>query len=147
MRLYVDSNVFISLFKEEIGKNLRSLFAEALSFFENAGKSKHTLIISNLTVKEVSKICFIDEPSIIEELKKYSIKLAIVEINKENEKDYYYKGVHYPDSLHASTAKKELCDGIVTFNTKDFQIIEKEIQIFQPSDIKDSSIKNESFLS
>ena len=147
MRLYVDSNVFISLFKEEIGKNLRSLYAEALSFFENAGKSKHILILSNLTIKEITKVCFIDEPNIIEELKKYSIKVVIVEINKEKEKSYYYKGVHYPDSLHASTAKKELCDGIVTFNTKDFQIIKEEIQIFQPSDITESSIKNDSFLS
>ncbi len=132
MKLYVDTNVFISLIREETSDR-RSLFSEALSFFRKAAQQKDEIITSKLSIKEISKICYLNKEATIESVKIIFPEIKIVEINKENEANYYKKGIHYPDSIHASTAKKENCDYLVTFNYKDFEKIKNEINAIEPN--------------
>lgn len=61
MRVYIDSNVIISLFREEIGKDLRALYIDAESFFAKTVIVKDTIVISQLVLEEVEKICKINE--------------------------------------------------------------------------------------
>ena len=47
-RVYLDSNVFISLIDREIGRDSRGLFVEAEQFLERVKESGDVLVLSDL---------------------------------------------------------------------------------------------------
>ena len=133
MRIYLDTNVFVSLFKEEIDSNLRPLYLEAQEFFNYIKQKDILLVLSDLFFLEAHKCCSIDKNRIIDYFSKLEIPILIIE--KEN-LAYPAKEIHYPDSVHAATAIKYNCDTIITFNTKDFEPIKNRIKILEPGEFQ-----------
>jgi len=133
MKLYVDSNVIISLIREEIGFRLRSLYSEAENFFKKAGMQNDTIIVSPLTISEICKITKIQKDDVLEILSEFGIKVLLINKQEINHTKFIELGLHYPDSLHAALAESLGCDAIITFNTKDFKGL-NEIVVESPGE-------------
>ena len=134
MRIYLDSNVFISFVKRENGRRVFSLGLQADLFFDNAKNEKNTLVLSELFFKEVKKTISLEPDEILNTLNEIGVFFETVEIRHEMVIELEKKGIHYPDSLHASTAILNGCDCIATFNKKDFEKINERIEIISPSE-------------
>ena len=133
MKLYVDSNVFISLIREEVSIN-RTLFDEALIFFERVQERKDTILISQLVFDEIQKICFNSREDVIEKFGTLNISIKEVKDELNLLKEVKESKIHYPDCINANTAIKTNCNCIITFNTKDYLNIRSKIKILQPRD-------------
>jgi len=134
MKLYVDSNVFISLIREEVFLN-RTLFDEAQSFFERVQERKDTIVISTLNLIEIKTKSYNTKKDLIENLTKRKINFKFIENTQNIEsKRFEAIGIHRPDSIHVVLAIKEKCDCIITFNIKDFILAENFIRVMQPNE-------------
>jgi len=114
-KVYVDSNVFLNVWFEEMLK-FSPAFYYSRRLLEAILKCRFRLVISDLTVKELSRKTSLPKERIIEEyLKPYEMvgKLTIVEttmedLRKANEVSRRYR-LHASDALHALVAKNEGC--------------------------------------
>jgi len=135
MRIYLDTNVFISLFQEEMGRGLRGLNIEARDFFERAKQRKDFICISSLFFQETKKVLFMDKNETLEKIKEQCFQIILVkDTSYEETRIFKELGIHTPDYIHAAIAYKN-CDCIVTFNTKDFKKAAKFIPLFSPNDL------------
>ncbi len=134
MRIYLDSNVFISVFNDEIGRNFRALFVDAENFLNKVKKDGHILVLSDLFFEEVQEIIYLGKNEVLSYLKTRNISTECVTgQNFEQVKHFINKGVHSSDATHAAIAVEHNCDCIVTFNTKDFEQIKDTISILEPA--------------
>ena len=132
-RVYLDSNVFISLFCTEIGRGMRGLFAEAGLFFEKIKKNNDcTIILSNLFFEEIKWKTFLDRDSAIDYFRKAGIKIDCPKESGRNAFEISKKGIHWSDAMHVKIAVESGCCMIVTFNKKDFEPASSLIQIIEP---------------
>ncbi len=133
MLLYLDSNVFISLMKREVGRNIRGLFVEAELFFDKVVQRGHIVALSDLFFREVEQICYLNKDEVLKYFQKICVKTLLVEFNKKIRFEEFAKiGIHFPDSLHVAIAVHYNCDCIVTFNLKDFSKASEKIPAFSP---------------
>ena len=132
MRVYLDSNVFISAFKQERGRGVRPLFLEAEEFFERAKTKNATLVLSELFFEEVERHCFISKEETIARLKKTGLKIELAFIQGNIGLKFFLKKTHWSDAVHAAVAVKCKCDAIVTFNIKDFEKIADLVRAIEP---------------
>ena len=137
MRIYLDSNVFISLMNLEIGRGIRGLFVEAEAFFRKAKDEKHTLLLSNLFFREVENKIFLNKNEVTDYIVKSGVRIEIISIQEKTvlTSEFTSKGLHHLDAVHVALAKAVKCDCIVTFNKKDFDKINNLIPVFEPSDL------------
>lgn len=134
-RIYLDSNVIISLVCEEVGAGLKGLFVEARDFLEIVAKNNHLLVLSDLFFYEVKRRTLFERNEVLKYLQELSVNVEIFKAKKKPFlKNIEEKGVHYPDSLHVGLALQANCDCIVTFNTKDFEVVSNMIKIKDPAD-------------
>ncbi len=134
-RIYLDSNVFISLFGTELGRNMRGLFVEAEEFFERIKQKNQVLVLSDLFFEEVRKKTYLSEAEITAYFKEQKVNFEIARIKPGLPwKKFVAKGIHYSDALHMATAIAFKCDCIVTFNIKDFEKAGQEIKSVEPAD-------------
>jgi len=134
-RLYLDSNVFISLIKREVGRGSRGLFVEAESFLEAAKKQDCCIVLSYWFFAEAYNCCYLNKEEILDYFKDKSIKVEIMP--KEGQipwRDFANQGLHFSDALHAAIALSCKCDCIVTFNVKDFEKIKGRINVLPPEE-------------
>lgn len=133
-RVYLNSNVFISLFNEEIGAGFRGLFAEAEAFIELVKKEGHTLVLSKWFFEEVYACCYMPKADVLSYFGGIGIKVETAESHRKGAwKEFVAKGIHFSDSLHAAMAIDCKCDCIVTFNIKDFEKISGTIVVMEPA--------------
>lgn len=134
-RIYLDTNVFISAIKEEIGAKTRGLYIEAEKFFSKVRKENHSIVLSEWFFQEAKKFSHLNKEEIMQFFGKKEIKLEItkdatIESIEKAKKD----GIHFLDAIHAATAIEQKCDCIVTFNVKDFEKAKDKINVFEPLD-------------
>ncbi len=129
MRIYLDSNIFISYIREEIGRNFRNLAGEAEHFFNQVSEKQHTLIISDLFIQETKKHCFMNKKELHDFFVKKSICIDFVEDSMEIPRELLSRGLHYSDAWHTATALRNTCNAIATFNIQDFKKIQDKIGI------------------
>lgn len=139
MRLYLDSNVLISLIRSEITRGFNLFYHETEKFFELCRKNKLTLVISELFLKEVKlKLSFKNYDEILEYFDSiFKIKYECVMFSadiKERGRKFESLGVHFPDSLHAAFALNANCKYLVTWNKKDFTPVENLITVISPDE-------------
>ncbi len=133
-RIYLDANVFISYAKMEMGWNIRGLFAESERFFYYATKNKHTLVLSSLFFFEVEKITRMKKEDVINEFKKLGIVVeSVLDVHDLHATPYIALGVPRVDAAHVACAILHHCDMIVTFNLKDFELVQSIIPIRAPA--------------
>jgi len=134
VKIYLDSNVLISLIKEEIGKPVRLMYENAKLFFECCKKSKITLTISQLFLDEVKYALPLTEREILNYFDSiHELNYEFVEITKKDVKKSNKFNIHKADALHAAIAINNNCDYLVTWNIRDFKEL-KEIKIREPTD-------------
>lgn len=135
MKIYLDSNVLISLIREEIGKKFRLLYSEAELFFRLVSSNQNTLVLSRLFFKEINTVLNLDKDAVLDFLSTFSLIIEEYAPKEISDPAFFEKlGIHYPDSLHLVLAIESKCDCLVTFNKKDFVNAEKFIPVREPSD-------------
>jgi len=132
MRVYLDSNVFISMINQEMGFFFRPLFREAEDFFSKVKKGKHTLILSDLFFKEVIKHCFNSREDILNEFRKKELLFECFSKHDKLFDDFFIEGIHLTDCIHIRNALASNCDCIVSFNAKHFSKACNKINVFDP---------------
>lgn len=138
MRLYLDSNIFISWIKGEFGRKFEFMENSVARFLDWCGRERHTLLLSDLFFYEVKKITGINAEGVFERLKEFEVPIEIVETtmhDKENADGLERKrGVHKMDARHATLAMKSNAYYIITWNRKDFENVEDKVRIASPND-------------
>jgi len=126
--------VLISRIKQEIGRDYRLLFSESEEFFEKCKNQEITVLISELFLNEVKKITKLTEEDVLEILEK-DLELSIlkIKINKNDLIKANELNTHKTDALHAAIAINNECDALITWNTKDFEMI-KELRVLTPEE-------------
>ncbi|MFH1256869.1 MAG: type II toxin-antitoxin system VapC family toxin [Candidatus Diapherotrites archaeon] len=136
-RVYLDSNVLISALRDEMDRQFRFLSAEAQLFFSRVRKNRDTVVLSSLFYFEVKKCIKISREEANEYFQSIGVtfeEAAFTEEHSLEEKRIALSGVHRPDSIHAAIAIKAGCDCIVSFNAKDFEKINRSINVIEPKD-------------
>jgi len=126
-KIYVDSNVFISYWDREYGRNI-SDFLEYYSaeVFRRTISCEFKLVISELTLREIRRILRLDEETLYASLNEYRElgKLEILKISKytwAKAEEIAKRGEsHVTDIAHALVAK-EADALLVTWNLRDFK--------------------------
>jgi predicted nucleic acid-binding protein len=135
VRLYLDSNVLISLVNREFGKAFEFMDQAVEGFFVECGKQGHTLVLSSVFFREVRHSTNLSEQDILRNFPD-GIRLQIVEATPadfaESSALSKRRGVHFPDSLHAALAIRCKCDYIVTWNLKDYDCVRDLILSVSP---------------
>ena len=137
MRYYVDSCVIISYLKQEFGFRYQLQYTRVKEFFAKCHEEGHTIVLSNLTFKEVLKNAYTKE----NEIEKLFTELRIPYEKVVDSRDIQNKsiqiereGVPYPDSKHVAFALFSNSDCIITWNIKDFFKACKHIPSLTPLD-------------
>jgi predicted nucleic acid-binding protein len=134
-RIYLDSNVFISLIDREIGKGSRGLFVEAEQFLERVKESSSMLVLSDWFFKEIHSFNFMKKEAVIDYFLSLGVKTETLPNEKELPVDVVrFRELHSADAFHAAIAIAAKCDCIVTFNIKDFEKVREIIPVFEPAD-------------
>jgi len=142
MRLYVDSNVIISYINQEFGGKFEVMDYRVEQFFAICIEDKHKLIISDLTVKEISAHTYLSKNEVLDFLEGIGLDVGYIEYlpqKKRHIRDHIRKRkeiqrVHRPDDLHVAFALEAKADCIVTWNKKDFEPVEKLIDVYSPDE-------------
>ncbi|MBN2127687.1 MAG: PIN domain-containing protein [Candidatus Diapherotrites archaeon] len=138
MRLYLDSNVFISLIKCEIGKGFKAMESKVIDFFESCARNKHEIVLSELFFEEVRANAFYSKEETVSFFEERKINTEIISFKGEHFeeiKKWDSIGIHKRDRMHFFLAIKTGCNAIVTWNLKDFIPAEKFIKIMAPEDL------------
>jgi len=114
-KLYLDSNIFLNVWFVEMVK-FGEVFYSSIKLLDEIINCRYHLVVSELTIKELSKKTELPADIIYDEfLKVYEIidKLTIVKVTKKIAEDAVYfsssHGIHKPDALHAMMAKSNDC--------------------------------------
>ena len=136
MRLYLDSNVFISLVREEIDSSFNLLGTDSENFLVWARKAGCTVLVSKLFLEEIFHVLSLPEKSVFEELEGF--KLNLETCKKAPTEALVLKisrncGLHLADSAHVAYAIENNADKIVTWNLKDFKKAENFVRCVSPA--------------
>ena len=114
-KVYIDSNIFLNVWFEEMLR-FSPAFYYSRKILDAILECKFQLVISDLTVKELSRKTGLSKEVIVKEyLKPYEMvaKLTIIETSMEMIKEANAisrrSGLHAADALHALVVKKEKC--------------------------------------
>jgi len=61
MKVYVDSNVFISIIQDEFGKGFEFMSYRSKEFFDRVLNCIHTIVISEAVIKEISAVTLLSD--------------------------------------------------------------------------------------
>src|SRR3989338_3998682 len=78
-KIYLDSNVFVSLVREEIDGNFRMLFKEVETALAICNKLNIKVVVSFLFFDEVKSACGLDKESTIEALQMHSNNIESID--------------------------------------------------------------------
>ena len=138
MKIYLDSCVFISLIRSEIGKHFRMLFQDSELLFAICKQEGIELILSELFFAEVEKVIGLEQKAVLEFMQEYGVIFTTVPKDKADKikaKEIQRKtGLHLADSLHVALAVKAQADLIVSWNIKDFEKAGRIARCKTPSD-------------
>lgn len=136
MRIYLDSNVLISLIRSEIGRGFKLMYQRTeqlfLKFREDA-----VFVLSGVMFKEIKENCYLSKEEVLEFVGQYNLKVELIEATEKDyakSKEFLKIKIHYPDSLHLAMALRANCNAIVTWNIDDFENAQDLIEIKQPTD-------------
>ena len=132
-RIYVDTNVYLNLFKLEEGR-WHNFTDVAVELFNKVRQGEYTLVISDWVIKEFSKKR--DRQEIEKVLKEIS-KDNLVEIEttvEDKQKARNISSENYPDALHVVLAMKGKAIYLVTRDS-DFEEFGNLIEIRFPEEL------------
>lgn len=138
-RIYLDSNVFISLVGDEIGRDFTLLSENSRSFVDICSRMGFILVLSSWFIKEVERVISLTKEDIAGTLQGRGVVFEFVEPMKnfpeEARQIARNYNLHYNDAIHVAIAKEHGCDLIVSWNKKDFEKVESIIKCKTPKEI------------
>lgn len=138
-RIYLDSNVFISLVKDEIGRDFTLLSEDSRIFVDICSKMGFVLVLSSWFIKEVERVISLTKEDIVETMQERGVVFEFVKpmenVSKEAKRIARSYNLHYNDAIHVAIAKEYECDFIVSWNKKDFEKVENIIKCKTPKEI------------
>ncbi|MFH0954800.1 MAG: PIN domain-containing protein [Candidatus Micrarchaeota archaeon] len=134
MRVYLDSNVFISFVKSEIDGAFNLRFVQAEDFFSFCRGKKIGIVLSDHFLFEVAKIAFSDKKSVEKLFLCLGVSVEFVkDASSEQAKIVSQKtGIHRADAVHVAAALESNCNAIVSWNKKDMEKAGRLISCFTP---------------
>jgi predicted nucleic acid-binding protein len=139
VKAYVDSNIFLNVWFEEMIR-INPVFYYSNRFLNEVINCKHEIVISDLTIHELSLKTKMEEKEILNEYLKEFIILNKIEILKTTSDNKKKAGelrkntrIHLKDALHTVIAMQEKC--VIITRDKDFQKVKDKIKIFKPEEI------------
>ncbi len=132
-RIYVDTNVYVSLVQPEEGK-WQSFTDLAAFLFHRIRQGEFTLVISDHVIEEFSKYRDIKE---IQEILDGIESDNLIEVKttyKDKQKAREFSSTNYPDALHVALALKANAVVLVTRDS-DFAEFEDFIEICFPDEL------------
>ncbi len=140
-KIYVDTNVFISYWDKEYGRNIGD-FLEYFSeeILKRVVKCEFYLIISDFVIEELLSITSLNKKEILKQFNPY-FSLKKIKISKINKKDWEkadklakkYK-IWKGDALHAIKAKQENAI-VITWDIKHFSKLEDYVLVRSPKEL------------
>lgn len=119
-RVFVDSNVFLSLLQDEFGGNYEHMSYRTTEFLNHVIECHHSIVLSDLVVAEVCKVACITPQQFGEYLEAYRPKVTLVEMTQE---DVAYAGTlgteNRADMCLLATAART-ADIFCTWNVRHF---------------------------
>lgn len=134
-KIYLDSNVLISLIREDFGKSLELMYARTDEFFL-ATKNNALFVLSDLFLKEVNKFAYYSAQEVFQFFEVRDINFITVGLLPEDKlvaRGFVSMGMHFIDALHAAVALRTKSDFLVTWNERDFQAVTDKIKVANPS--------------
>lgn len=133
MRILVDTNVFLDFV---LNRDNKGLIAE--HFFSLCVNNHHQIMMTSMSLRDIEylshKLLHDKKKSKDVQMKAYYLCHKVIGISGDAAIESLYSEVSdYEDSLIAEAAQEEMCDVIVTNNTKDF--IKSRVPAFTPLDI------------
>ena len=132
MRLLVDTNVYLEHILE------REKCEVARTFFKTALFRKNQLVITSMSFRDIEYLY--QKKSHNRELTRrmlsniYSTVYKVVSTTADAAIESLYNDVKdYEDSLQIVAAEEAMCDAIVTFNKKDFEV--SKVPVFTPEEM------------
>ena len=132
MRLLVDTNVYLEHILE------REKCEVARTFFKTALFRKNQLVITSMSFRDIEYLY--EKKSHNRELTRrmlsniYSTVYKVVSTTADAAIESLYNDVKdYEDSLQIVAAEEAMCDAIVTFNKKDFEL--SKVPVFTPEEM------------
>ncbi|MFH1256875.1 MAG: PIN domain-containing protein [Candidatus Diapherotrites archaeon] len=136
-RIYLDSNIFIAYIRSDMGKPFKLMFKDVEDFFDCC-PNRFVLVLSEFFIEEVEKKVHYSKSMVGEFFKDYKISTEFIETTKIEKKlapEFFKKGLHAGDALHAAFAINSKCDFLLTFNIKDFKRLENRIKLREPKEL------------
>ena len=137
-KVYLDSNVLISLIQDEFGKGDEFMSYRTKNFLDKTLNCFYTIVISSLVLTEIKRITGLQESKVMVWFYGFEDKVEIVQISLDEmdkaEIEGKKRGVGRADAAHFMLAKRENCSCIVTWNKKHFSVFEG-IRICDPSEL------------
>jgi predicted nucleic acid-binding protein len=124
-RVYVDSNVLISLIQDEFGKGNEFMSLRVKQFLDKTLSCAYLLVISDWCIEEVKRITKLSSDSIrgwIDSLEN-KVELVISGSNDfQSAKNLLQKkaALHWSDALHTAISLNMNCEVLATWNIRDF---------------------------
>lgn len=143
MRVYLDSNVFISFVREEFGKSYRQLGTESELFLAFCKKNKIKLILSEIFFEEVRLKIFLNKKVVCEIIT--GLGVSFIEAKTPDNLGIKARSIrrklsiHFTDAMHYVIALEEKADAFVTFNKKDFGKV-TEFPVLTPEEFTDLNL-------
>ena len=120
VRIYVDSNVFLTVWYDK--RRDSEQFESSINLFEGVYECRFTLVVSNVLIREIGKVATIGMKNVEECLLKgfrTAGKLEKVKVTLESADEAVHlssiHGIHKLDALHAALARVNKCT-LVTFD-------------------------------
>ena len=140
VKVYVDSNVFISIVKGDFGRNLEFMELRSDDFLNRSLECEYDLVISNWVLKEFYAKTGLSETGFQELIVKNPAKVKIINVFQEdlkNAKLLINQVNGFSDCVHVTIALKNECDFICTWNVKDFFKLEENhvIKVRKPDEL------------
>ena len=133
MRIYVDTNIIISLVTGEFGGNYEFMEERTRMFLAICEQEGHILIVSDWMTNEITKV----KPYCSMWIQDFAAENIIeyVELTKGDRVKAKTlanaRGIHYSDARHVQLALKAKADAIVTWDS-DFQKVTDLIKVLTP---------------
>ena len=129
LKIYVDTNVYLDLFKGRTSKYL-DLGAFAAHLFSAVREKKYQLVISDWVFDEFCK--YGDRKDLQKLISGLGDVVSITRTSEDDRKARQLSKTNFPDALHVILAKKGEAVYLVTRNINDFAEFQHVIEIATP---------------
>lgn len=124
-KIYLDSDVLISLFRTEINGAFNLRFQDTQAFLTLCAERGIKIVLSDELFREVKQVTGLDKEDALKLMDESGVVVETIHGAKTTDKTVRAvkerTGIHTSDALHVSCALESGCSVIVSWNKRDFE--------------------------